>query len=343
MTAIQMPGRRYDQVLETGIRPFDISRDLRAVAELISVAFANELDDRGSAALREMRAMSYFGNLLGILNRSTGEFNDLLNGFVWVDRGTVVGNITVQRADKYGSRWQIANVAVAPKYRGRGISRQLMEAAMEHAAQCGGLWVVLQVYAGNAVARRLYASMDFEEVGGTVELRAPRVPAMPKVKPHPFIKRFAPSDWRPLYELANHQLGAQAQWWRAIRRAEFQPSFEQQMGEWLWQAVGRQTIFRRAIQVSPRFEAALILTARRWHGEHQIQLWVRPEHYGVYEAPLVEWVLSTLQDYPRWPVRISLNTSHTAGVTLLEQYGFQQQQTLLTLRKRLASDIEQPE
>ena len=65
MAVLQAPGREYDRVLETGLRPFDISRDLRAVAELISVAFATELDDRGTAALREMRIMSHFGGFLG--------------------------------------------------------------------------------------------------------------------------------------------------------------------------------------------------------------------------------------------------------------------------------------
>ena len=103
MAVLQAPGREYDRVLETGLRPFDISRDLRAVAELISVAFATELDDRGNAALREMRIMSHFGGFLGLMNRSGGEFNDMLSGFVWVDAGRVVGNVTVQRADRAGN------------------------------------------------------------------------------------------------------------------------------------------------------------------------------------------------------------------------------------------------
>ena len=160
-----MPTSAYNPQVETGIRPFDLSRDLGPVAELIAVSFARELNGRGAVALREMRAMSHFGGLLGVLNRSTGEFNDFLSGFVWVDRGTVVGNVTVQRADKYATRWQIANVAVAPAYRGRGISRQLVEKALEHATQAGGQWAVLQVYAGNTVARHLYQSLGFEDVG----------------------------------------------------------------------------------------------------------------------------------------------------------------------------------
>jgi len=338
MTVIPVPGYQYDQRLETGIRPFDISRDLRAVAELISVSFANELDDRGSAALREMRTMSHFGGLLGVLNRSTGEFNDMLNGFVWVEQGHVVGNITVQRADKYATRWQIANVAVSPGFRGRGISRRLMETGIEHATHAGGLWAVLQVYASNSVARRLYASLGFTDVGATVEMRAPRAPIVREKPTHPLLRRFSTGDWQPLYELVNHQLGSQAQWWRSIRRADFQATFEDQLSEWFWRVIGRGFTYRRSIQNSSRFEAALLLDARRWRGEHTMQLWVRPEQYGIYDRPLIDWALWRLQEYPRWPIRINVSAEHRSAIDYLERCGFIQQRTLVTMRKRLTED-----
>ena len=227
MTAIHVSSLPYDVAKETGIRPFDIGRDLRPVAALIAEAFAAELDERGKSALREMYTMSHFGGFLGIVNRSTGEFNDLLNGFVWVERGQVVGNITVQRADRYGSRWQIANVAVAAAYRGRGISRRLMEAALDHAIEAGAQWVVLQVYAGNRVARQLYDSLGFTEVGGAVDLLAANAPDVPAPLPDDRIQPFASAEWQPLFDLANQQLGAQSQWWRPIRRTEFQATLRE--------------------------------------------------------------------------------------------------------------------
>jgi len=340
MTVIFVPGYQYDQKLETGIRPFDISRDLRAVAELISVAFASELDGRGSAALREMRTMSHFGGLLGVINRSTGEFNDLLHGYVWVEQGHVIGNITVHRADKYATRWQIANVAVAPGFRGRGISRQLMEVALDHATRAGGLWAVLQVYEGNTVARHLYESLEFEQVGGTTDLYASHAPRVQHYTPHPLIRQFTASEWQPLYELVNHQVGAQAQWWRAVKRSDFEPAFEERIGEWLWQVAGRGMTIRRAIQDSPRFEAALTLGARCWKGEHTLQLWVRPEHYGLYDRVLLDWAMWRLQDFPRWPIRTSINIEHGTAIDYLKGLGFKTQRTLLTLRKQLTEDAK---
>jgi hypothetical protein len=250
----------------------------------------------------------------------------------------VVGNVTVQRADRAGSRWQIANVAVAPSHRGRGISRRLMQAALDHAAECSGQWVVLQVYARNEVARRLYASLGFELVGGIVDLRVPRTPHIDRVGSLPRLSPFSAGNWQPLYELANHQLGGQMQWWRPLRRDEFQQSFDQQLGEWFRRTIGQEQVFRRAVQVSPRFEAAVVVNAQRWRGEHSLQLWTRPEHYGSHDLALIRWSLGVLQDFPRWPVNISLSTNHATAQELVEFYGFRPLRTLLTMRKRIGSE-----
>jgi len=335
MTAFQAAGGCLEKNEVSGIRPFDIGRDLRPVAELIADAFAHELDSRGNAALREMRIMSHIGGFLKLLNRSTGEFDDVFGGFVWVEEGKVVGNVTVQRADKTGNRWQIANVAVAPAFRGRGISHCLMDRALQHISSCGGQWAVLQVYAKNQVARHLYTNLGFEEVGGSVDLRLEKTPKVEPPTPIPHFYNFPPQQWQPLYELANNQHNALAQWWRAIRRSDFQITFEQQLAEWFWNTAGRSKVYRRSIQTTQRFDAALILTAMRWRGVHQLQLWVRPEKYGQYELPLLQWALATLQSYPRWPIQMNLSADHTAALEVAKHFGFQIQQTLLTMRCKI--------
>jgi len=334
MTAYHAVSRHFGKSAESGIRPFDIGHDLRPVAELIADAFAHELDQRGSAALREMRIMSHVGALLKLLNRSTGEFDDIFGGFVWVEAGKVVGNVTVQRADSAGVRWQIANVAVAPSYRGRGISRQLMVHALAYIRENGGDWAVLQVYAQNHIARTLYDRLQFEEVGGSVEMRMARVPTMAATDP-PKLKSFSGDQWQPLYELANSQQNGQMQWWRPPRRIDFQVTFEQMISEWFWRVAGRRQVYRRCIQTGQRFDAAIILTASRWRGVHQLQLWVQPDYHGQHEAPLLQWALSTLQGYPRWPVTLTLSAQHSAAICAAQHSGFQEQQTLLTMCRKV--------
>lgn len=254
MTAIHPANERVDNRIANGIRPFDISRDLRPVADLIAEAFAGELDQRGAAALREMRTMGYFGGLLGLVNRTTGDFRDVLNGFVWIEDGRLVGNITVQKSDRMGNRWQIANVAVAPAYRHRGIANRLMDEALAHIQNEGGQWAVLQVYEQNRAARHIYENLNFDYLSGMAELERPhpsqvRTPANAgNPGDMPNFYTFSASQWPEVYELASRQLNTQAQWWRPIRRADLQVTLEQQMSEWFARMIGQRKVYRRCVR-----------------------------------------------------------------------------------------------
>ena len=336
MAAMHALANPAKQRIEQGVRPFDLGRDLHPVARLIADAFADELDVQGEAALRELRIMGHMSGLVRLLSRSTGEFQDVFNGFVWIEDGKLVGNVTVQRAASGTGRWQIANVAVDPHYRGRGISRGLMETALEYIREMGGTWAVLQVREQNQIARGLYDRLHFETMGGTVEMRSGRVP---KVNEQPALAGLAPfssADSTLLYDLANSEQNAESQWWRAVRRVDFDVPFEQSIGEWFSRVAGRDRIHRVAMRdFTGRFESALLLTARRWKGDHSMQLWVRPEAQERYERRMILWALRTLQEYPIWPVTTTLNTAHTGARAVLEEFGFQARTTLLTMRRKV--------
>ncbi len=339
MTAIHAVTGHVDSQSASGIRPFDIGIDLRPVAELIAESFASELDARGNAALREMRVMSHMSGILKVVNRTTGEFNDVFNGFVWVDEDRIVGNVTVQKADRQGSRWQIANVAVAPSHRGRGMARRLMNRALEHIETSGGRWAVLQVYARNDAARNLYDGLGFEYIGGKADLLLDQTPSLStlpsEIQKIPNFFTFSAGHSQELYELVTCQHSTLSQWWRPLRRVDYQINFEQQVGEWFTRLIGRRDIYRHCIQVTRRFEAAIVLTAQRWSGDHELKIWVRPDNYGKYENAFMAWTMRMLADYPRLPVTLELSTDHTQAIEAAEANGFDVTRTLLTMRKRM--------
>ena len=321
---------------EQGIRPFDIGRDLRAVSRLIADAFADELDEQGEAALRELQILGYMSGLVCILSRTAGEFQNVFSGFVWVENDRVVGNVTVQRASSGSGRWQIANVAVCPAWRGRGIGRALMEHALEAIRDMGGSWAVLQVRGENKIARGLYERLGFENMGGTSDLYAPGAPT-PVTRPAlPNLQPFSPSDSNLLYELAVSRPSAELQWWRAVRRDDFQLSLEKRFGELVSRLVGRQRIYRYAIRdYSSRFEGAIQVVARCWRGEHHIRLWLRPEAQKRYAQPLILSALALLQESPRWPLRASVSTQDEIAAQTLLNHGFFVRSTLYTMRLRM--------
>jgi [ribosomal protein S18]-alanine N-acetyltransferase len=60
---------------------------------------------------------------------------------------------------------ELANLAVAPGDRGRGVGRALLDAMLDDAASRGTSQVFLEVRESNLAARKLYATRDFEEIG----------------------------------------------------------------------------------------------------------------------------------------------------------------------------------
>ena len=81
---------------------------------------------------------------------------------VAVDQGEVIGCVVYRNIV---GDVDITNVQVKEAYRGRGIGKRLMEAAMEKAAAIGGERFTLEVRESNKAAIALYRSLGFNEEG----------------------------------------------------------------------------------------------------------------------------------------------------------------------------------
>jgi ribosomal-protein-alanine N-acetyltransferase len=76
--------------------------------------------------------------------------------------GSIVGYVVAWFVMDEG---EIADLAVAPEARGRGIGATLLRSAVRTARARGASAIYLEVRDSNAAARRLYASHGFTEVG----------------------------------------------------------------------------------------------------------------------------------------------------------------------------------
>jgi ribosomal-protein-alanine N-acetyltransferase len=75
---------------------------------------------------------------------------------------SVAGFILSRRA---ADEAEILSVAVAPRRRGRGLARRLLDLHLRRLAGLGTRTVFLEVDEGNASARRLYARAGFQQIG----------------------------------------------------------------------------------------------------------------------------------------------------------------------------------
>ena len=175
------------------LRPFDIRKDLVPVADLVELCFADSLDADGRLYIRQMRQAAQHGPWLEI-----GGSRDIpLGGFVWQEDQRVVGNLSlIPHTYANQRRYLIANVAVHPDHRRRGIARALTQAALEDIERRGLPETWLQVDESNPAAVNLYSSMGFhEKVRRTSWRTRPQRELSVSSKSEINLRRRYPSDW----------------------------------------------------------------------------------------------------------------------------------------------------
>jgi ribosomal protein S18 acetylase RimI-like enzyme len=146
------------------VRILDISRDLDQVANLIEMCFPIHLDQDGQTYIREMRKTAREFRLMGWLSTLSAMGSEQAPGFVYEESGQIIGNLSLIPFQQRERRFHmIANVAVHPDHRRRGIARALTKRALAYIRRTSEPWVWLQVRDDNPAAINLYHSVGFIE------------------------------------------------------------------------------------------------------------------------------------------------------------------------------------
>jgi ribosomal protein S18 acetylase RimI-like enzyme len=242
--------------------------------------------------------------------------------------------MTLQCGDLMGSRWRISNVAVAPKYRGQGIARQLVLASVHEVAERGGNWVILQVRTDNPAAYGLYQRLGFTDVcrEGTWRLPVQPLPAA-DLRPDADLQHLRPTAWRPRLELAQASRSELAGWLSAIREVDYRVDWSEWLTEALGKVVGLLVVDRWGVVQDGELLGAVETWASRLEDAHRLRFAVRPSARGRLEAALVERGLRTLAAMAQRPVIVEHSGDHLEGVAALEGAGFRAQRVLLTMRR----------
>ena len=141
------------------IRRFDLARDGEIVADLIEEAFGLKNDPDGQNVLIQMRE-----NARRLKQASWIPLSGSALGFVWEIEGRLVGNVSLLPFTQEAHRIHLlANVAVAPAYRGQGIGKALTSQALRYSRQVGVRELWLQVKRDNDSAIRMYGHLGFSQ------------------------------------------------------------------------------------------------------------------------------------------------------------------------------------
>ncbi len=175
MSSISLPliSRKKDG----NLRQVNILRDLPKIADLVELCFHN-IDREGKRYVEQMRHAGENRRRLQWTNADMP-----LLGYVWEQDGQIVGNISIVPFPK--RHFLLANIAVHPDYRQRGIARKLTARGIAFAHERGSNNIWLHVEKDNEIAIHLYRSLGFQgKALRTTWDAATAVPASLSLKNH---------------------------------------------------------------------------------------------------------------------------------------------------------------
>ncbi len=216
---------------QQGLRPLNPVRDLTAVADLLERVFSRELDASGRQMIREARAMGRLGPFMYLLYPLSGGLMGLNPGFVWDERGRIIGNVTIMRSSRRPGAWQAANVAVHPDHRRRGIATALVEAAIDYTTNRGAHCLSLQVREENpAVA--LYQRLGFQSLGAVTRWESSGRPRFNQILTHGRpVSQARPEDGSAIWGLFASAPPAAQGWPDPLTEEHFRPSFWRRLAD----------------------------------------------------------------------------------------------------------------
>lgn len=309
---------------QKGPRPINLSKDLPQVVRLLEMVFGETLDAEGQ------RMFAQLGNgQPPFLWRWSQGLVQLSPGFVWEENGRIVGNVTLLPAQT-PRRFLIANVAVHPDFRRRGMAKGLMQAVLEAVDQRRGQTVLLQVVKDNYQAVNLYRSLGFVTVGSMTEWFTPasRLRELPLMDNRVETQPLRRQEWQEAYQLDLSCLHPDLNWPDPVRMDAYKTGWWRQVGNFF---NGRQ----QETWVTTSSSGQLIgmaTIASEWGRVHRLSVRVRPAWRGQLERPLIAKLIRRLRYLPRRNIRIDHPDQDENVNQLLEEANFTARRTLTHMR-----------
>ena len=206
------------------LRPLSILRDLPAVADLIELCFSSTMDNDGKRYVQDMRRAGNDNSFLKWANRAADSTSLPLTGYIWEENGKIIGNASLVPFRNNKQRvYLIANVAVHPENRRKGIARILTERAMQHAHEkkINNIW--LHVRDDNPGAIDLYTQLGFVERARRTSWQAVTDSHAPILKTDIAITNRHPRDWQTQLNWLSRLYPDLLAWHRNLTFASLRP------------------------------------------------------------------------------------------------------------------------
>lgn len=303
MNAEQLPGK---------LRPMELT-ELDKLLDLMEVAFAEDSQREGRDIRADMAGVKSLLPVLRVLMKIRPSFADKFYTLVWEVEGRFVAGITLSQQGNDRQRWYIFNVATHPDFRGRGLARTLVNAALDHVRARHGKRVLLDVRADNVPAYNLYRSAGFKhlETSTTLKGTLSRLSGY-DCAPGCTVRQLAAADWQPAYDLEKRLASAATQAVCPVTPDQFQNGSFARLIQRVMNHAQQQRVERwlldRAGKPIGLAEGVVKLTG---NNPHHIELALDPAEADVAPALLAQMINRAVNGSPQRfliDVRAHLNT-----------------------------------
>lgn len=311
-----------------GPRPINPHTDFPQLLGLLRLVFASEMELESRRVFDQAAA----GTQPAVLWRLDPFLSRLSPGLVWEVDGRLVGNVTLLTT-KSPQRFLVANVAVHPDYRRRGIARGLMEAVHEEVRRRGGKEILLQVERDNSPARDLYDSMGYANLGSMTTWRLSSARARSFEREGPWdersddlvtVRELPARRWREAYELDRSALDERLHWPEPLANDAYQRGVLRRLTDF---TSGRRSETWASVDERNRL-IGLAAIRSEWGRAHQMCLRVAPDWQGRLERPLLRKMLARVRSLPQRRVLLVHNADDMAVNALVQEAHFVRQRTL---------------
>ncbi len=296
------------------MRPLNIMRDLPKVADLVALCFKKNMDSEGKSYLAQMRSAS---NSLSSVP---------LKGYVWENQKNIIGNISIipfRKAKK--NVILLANIAVHPDYRRKGIARALTQKGIETAEKQGAKSIWLHVERENIGAINLYKELGFQPHSHRTTWDAGRELTPPKKNANIRITSRKAYFWDAQNSWLKQSYPEAIRWYKMPDFTIFKPGFK----HWLHRLFVEYDIKQWAVQRDGELQALVM-----WKETHtrRSPLWLATAPQADSES--VTMLLLYARHQLTSPKRVP-GLDFLAGkfIPAFEQAGFSPQRTLLWMVK----------
>lgn len=310
-----------EQKVDTPLQPFRLQRDLAPLADLVELAFKDELERTGNPIVAEMRRLARLGPLLWLAGGSESLLPPFLDGYVWIVDGRLVGNASLTRESGAPGVMSVSNVAVLPAYRHQGIARRLMEAVIRRAVERGAKRLLLEVNDDNVAARQLYESLGFELYDTCHEVRMPRFRwPEPSRAPNVPLRPWRAADAAAVRALIRAATPEEMQG-LPMGQGRRPVASDSRLLAWLSRLFGQGVRRTWVLEGSASLQAALQVIERDQRDAHRLDIVVRPQHRGTLERELLSRALYELRRR-QLDLKATVSASHPQALQAFKEAGF---------------------